>query len=139
MAVNSGTSTMTITITNTAGNTVSSSGVALSDTLPSGMTFSTAASLGAGCVTGTLSGTGGVGTNSLSMTGATVATGTPCVISASVTSTTAGTNTNTTGNVSSTNGGAGGTGTANIIVNNPPTVTKTFAPTSIGVSGTSTR
>jgi hypothetical protein len=124
-----GTTTMTITITDPAANTVAQSGVAVSDTFPTGMTISTAATTT--CSGGTLTG-GGVGSGTVSLSGASISTSSSCTITASVTDTTAGTATNTTGTVSSTNGGTGLTASANLIVNNPPTVTKTFSPTSVG-------
>ena len=130
MPVN-GTSTMTITITNPAANTVAQSGVIVSDTFPSGMTV-TGATLATTCSGGLTGGT--VGLNTFSVNSSTVVTGGNCTVTGSVTDTTAGTATNTTGAVSSTNGGTGLTASANLVVNNPPTVTKTFSPTTVGMN-----
>lgn len=128
-----GTSTMTITITNPAANTVALTGVTLGDTFPAGMTVSTA--LTTTC-SGGLTG-GGVSAGSFSLNASTVNTGSNCTITGSVTDNTAGVATNTTGAVSSTNGGGTNTATANLPVNNPPTVTKAFAPTNVATGASS--
>ena len=134
MPVN-GTSTMTITITNPAANTVAQSGVAVSDTFPTGMTISTAAT------DHMLRRDLNRRWSWLPPVSASAArrfpTSSSCTITASVTDTTAGTATNTTGTVSSTNGGTGLTASANLIVNNPPTVSKTFTPTGINTGANS--
>ena len=73
-----------------------------------------------------------ISATSFSLSGGTINTGASCTITASVTDNTAGVATNTTGAVSSTNGGTGTTAAAALPVNNPPTITKTFAPTAVG-------
>jgi len=130
-----GTSTLTITITNTAGNTVALTGVGVTDNL-------TAANMqvaGTPAATNTCGGTftPNAGDTTLTLTGGTVPVGGSCAISVAVTSSTPGVQTNTTGTVTSTNGGTGGTATATLTVSAPPAVTKAFTPTSIASGGTS--
>jgi uncharacterized repeat protein (TIGR01451 family) len=131
-----GTSTLTITITNPSANTVTLNGVAVSDSLPSGMQVASTPSASNSCG-GTFSGTTSAST-SLSLTGGSIATNSNCAISVDVTGTSAGALSNTTGTVSSTNGGTGSTANATLTVVAPPTISKAFSPTSIPLNGTST-
>jgi hypothetical protein len=79
------------------------------------------------------------GATSISLTGGTIGSaGGSCAVSVKVKATTGGAKVNTTGAVSSTQGGAGLTATDTLSVGQPPTVTKSFAPTQISVGGTST-
>jgi len=126
------TSLLTFTITNPAANTVALTGVAFTDTLPTGLTVASNTSTVCG---GTLTTTNPTG---ISLTGATIATGGTCQFSVTVTGATAGQYTNTTGAVSSTNGGTGNTATANLTVVAPPSVAKAFNPTTIPLNGTTT-
>ncbi len=127
------TSQLTITITNP--NTISLTGVAITDNLPAGMVVQ-ATGTDTGCTGATFSDV--VNSSLISITGASVANGTPCVIKVNVKSSTPGANVNTTGTVSSTNGGTGGTATATLTVTAPPTITKAFVPATVAVGGTST-
>ncbi len=127
-----GTTTLTITISNPAANTVSLTGVAVTDVLPSGLSMSNGTASACG---GTTTVTGG---NTVTLTGATIASQGNCQISFTVTGTTAGNYTNTTGAVTSTNGGTGSTATANLSVAMPPGITKTFGALTIPVGGTTT-
>ena len=104
------TSTLTFTLTNPVANTVAETGVAFTDTLPSGLTVPTATTSKCG---GTLV-TTAPGTVALS--GATIAVSGTCTFTVTVTGTTAGTLTNTTGAVTSTNGGTGLTASATVLV-----------------------
>lgn len=127
-------SLLTITITNPNATTLT--GVAISDTFPTNVVVQTpngASTTGCG---GTFTATAGAG--SVTFTGGSVASGTPCVLKANVKSAIAGTYNNTTGTVSSTNGGTGTTASATLTVNSPPTITKAFAPNQINANGTST-
>ena len=126
------TTSLTFTITNPAANTVALTGVAFTDTLPTGLTVASSSSTVCG---GTLTTTNPTG---ISLTGATIAVGGTCQFSVTVTGATAGQYTNTTGAVSSTNGGTGNTATANLTVVAPPSVAKAFNPTSIPLNGTTT-
>ncbi|HEY1218296.1 MAG: CSLREA domain-containing protein [Bryobacteraceae bacterium] len=123
---------LTFTITNPAGNPASLTGVGFTDTLPTGLTVTSATTATCG---GTLTVTAPV---TISLAGATVATGTPCTFSVTVTGATAGSYTNTTGNVTSSDGGTGSTASANLTVASPPSISKGFSPNSIPVGGTST-
>jgi CSLREA domain-containing protein/uncharacterized repeat protein (TIGR01451 family) len=124
--------TLSFTITNPAGNPAALTGVGFSDPLPTGLTVANGTSSACG---GTL--TLAVPT-SIQLTNATVAVGTPCTLSVTVTGASAGNYTNTTGTVISTNGGTGNTASANLTVGAGPTATKSFNPTSIALGGTST-
>ncbi len=137
IAVN-GTSTMTIAIVNPAGNTVSLTGVTLSDTFPStNMKVATPSGAGtSGCGGGTFTAT--AGSSTVSLANGTIAAGGTCTLTANVTATANGSYVNTTGNVSSTNGGTDGSATATLTVTAPPTITKSFNPTTIPLNGTST-
>ncbi|HEX4427580.1 MAG TPA: hypothetical protein VH079_19420, partial [Terriglobales bacterium] len=124
------TTSLTFTITNPAANAVSLTGVAFTDTLPTGLTVANAtASICGGTVT-TTAPTG------ISLTGATIAANGQCQFSITVTGAAAGQYTNTTGAVTSTNGGTGNTATANLSVAAPPSITKSFGALSIPLNGT---
>jgi uncharacterized repeat protein (TIGR01451 family) len=119
------TTSLTFTITNPAANAVSLTGVAFTDTLPTGLTVANATATVCG---GTLTTTAPTG---IALSGATIAANGQCQFSVTVTGATAGQFTNTTGNVTSTNGGTGNTATANLTVATPPTITKAFGAASI--------
>ncbi|HET8888255.1 MAG TPA: hypothetical protein VFQ41_05075 [Candidatus Angelobacter sp.] len=124
------TTSLTFTITNPAANAVSLTGVAFTDTLPTGLTVANASATVCG---GTLTTTAPTG---ISLSGATIAANSQCQFSVTVTGAAAGNYTNTTGNVTSTNGGTGNTATANLTVATPPTITKVFGAASIPLNGT---
>lgn len=127
-----GTTSLTFTITNPAGNTVAENGVAFTDTLPAGLVVATPNGL-----TNTCGGTATAvaGSGSISLTGGAIAAGSNCILTVNVTGTASGNFTNTTGNVSSTNGGTGNTATANLSVATPPTITKSFGAATILLNG----
>src|SRR5262249_5381291 len=125
--------TLTFTINNPNAS-VGLTGVAFSDTLPSGLVVATPNSLSSTCG-GTTTATAGTG--SVSLTGGTIAGGGSCTIRLHVTGTTSGVKNNTTGAVSSTNGGTGATSnTATVTVGSPPTISKAFGASSIPLNGT---
>ena len=124
------TTSLTFTITNPAANAVSLTGVAFTDTLPTGLTVANGTSTVCG---GTLTTTAPTG---MALTGATIAANGQCQFSVTVTGAASGQYTNTTGNVTSTNGGTGNTATANLTVASPPSITKTFGAASIPLNGT---
>ncbi len=128
-----GTTSLTFTITNPAANAVAETGVAFTDTLPTGLVVATPNGL-----TNTCGGTATAvaGSGSISLTGGTIAASSTCTVVVNVTGTASGNYTNTTGNVSSTNGGTGNTATANLTVASPPTITKAFGAASIPLNGT---
>ncbi len=110
-----GVSTLTFTLTNPNGGTALA-GVAFTDTLPSGLVVSAPNGL-----TDTCGGTAGasVGGATISLTGGSVAASATCTVAVSVTGSSVGTFTNTTGAVSSANGGTGNTATAVLTVTAP--------------------
>jgi uncharacterized repeat protein (TIGR01451 family) len=112
------TSSLTFIITNpnaTSGLT----GIAFSDSLPSGLELSSPAN---GCG-GTLTSS----SSTISLSGGSLAASASCTITATVTGTSAGVKNNVTSAVTSTQGGAGTTASASITVVAPPTIAKTFA------------
>ena len=123
------TTSLTFTITNPAANAVALTGVAFTDTLPTGLTVANASATVCG---GTLTTTAPTG---IALTGATIAVNSQCQFSVTVTGAASGQYTNTTGNVTSTNGGTGNTASANLNVATPPTITKSFGAASIPVNG----
>jgi uncharacterized repeat protein (TIGR01451 family) len=124
------TTSLTFTITNPAANAVALTGVAFTDTLPTGLTVANASATVCG---GTLTTTAPTG---IALTGATIAVNSQCQFSVTVTGAASGSYTNTTGNVTSTNGGTGNTASANLTVATPPTITKAFGAASIPLNGT---
>ncbi len=127
-----GTATLSIVITN-PNNTISFTGVAFTDSLPSGLT----------AVNGATAVCGGslviTGTNLLTFTGGVLASGSSCTIMVTVTGATAGIKNNTTTAISSTQGGTGSVSNTATITVAPtaPTIAKSFLPTSIAIGDTS--
>jgi trimeric autotransporter adhesin len=122
---------LTFTITNPAGNPASLTGVGFTDTLPTGLTVTSVTSSICG---GTLTVTAPV---TIQLANATVATGTPCTFSVTVTGAASGSYTNTTGNVTSTNGGTGNTASASLTVGSAPTTVTSLSSTAAnGTYGT---
>ena len=131
-----GTSVMTLTISNPAGNPVSLAGLAVVDPFPAGMSIATTPGFSNTCG-GTVSPGNAAGDTQLSLTGgATGGQGTSCVITVNVTSVTIGANVNTTGQVSSTNSGTGPGASATLTVTAPgnPILTKLSSPNPVGVN-----
>ena len=108
------TSTLTFTITNPAENTVSLTGVAVTDILPFGLEI-VPGTKATTCTTGVLSET----TSQISISGAQINSGAVCTITVDVKGLTGGTFQNTTQAVTSTNGGTGNTASDQLIVNGP--------------------
>jgi uncharacterized repeat protein (TIGR01451 family) len=130
-----GSTALSFTITN-PNSTQSLSGVAFTDTLPAGLVISTPNGQSGTCGSGTITAT--AGTNNVSLSGGTIASSGSCTFSVNVTGTSAGVQNNTTGNVSSTEGGTGNTASASVTVVAPPSISKAFNPTTIGLNGTTT-
>jgi uncharacterized repeat protein (TIGR01451 family) len=127
-----GTSVLTFTVTN-PNTTTTLTGVGFTDSLPSGLTVPSGASstCGGGTLTTTAPGT-------ISVSGGSIPPSSSCTITVTVTGSTAGVKNNTTGAVTSANGGTGAvSNTATITVLAPPTISKSFTPSTIAVGGTS--
>ena len=110
-----GTSMLTFTISNPNGGTALT-GVAFTDTLPSGLVVSTPNGLTDSCG-GTANAAAGGAT--ISLTGTSVGASATCTVVVNVTGNSAGTFTNTSGAVSSANGGTGNTATGVLTVAAP--------------------
>jgi uncharacterized repeat protein (TIGR01451 family) len=135
-----GLSTLTITIPNTASGAVALGGIALTDTLPAGLTIAPAPSAATSCGAGTVAATAG-GT-SVALAGGTLAANGSCTITVNVTGSIANPYTNTiaasalTDTQNVTNGNSP---TALLTITPAPTgLTKSFAPASITSGGVST-
>jgi trimeric autotransporter adhesin len=131
----SGTTSLSFTLTN-PNATTALTGVAFSDTLPTGMIVSTPNGLTGACGSGTITATAGSG--GISLTGTSLAAGGSCTFSVNVTGRAAGQQNNTTGNVTSTEGGTGGTASALLVVVAPPSIAKAFNPVTIAPNGVTT-
>jgi FG-GAP-like repeat len=116
--------------------TTALTGVAFSDTLPTGMVVSTPNGLTGACGSGTIIATAGSGV--ISLTGASLAASGSCTLSVNVTGSAAAQQNNTTGSVTSTEGGTGGTASASLVVVAPPSIAKTFNPVTIAPNGVTT-
>lgn len=120
-----GVSTLTFTLINPAANPVAASGVAFTDTMPANVVVANPNGATNTCG-GTLTAT--AGSNSISLSGATIAVSSSCSITVNVTSAVPGVYVNTTGPVSSSNGGTGNTATATLLVKNANlAITKTHS------------
>jgi uncharacterized repeat protein (TIGR01451 family) len=132
----SDTSTLSFTITN-PNATVALSGIAFSDTLPTGVT--TATSGPTSTCGGSISTTS---PSTIAFTGGSLAGGANCVIPVTVTVTTSGPHLNVSGFISATESGTntGPTGSASnsITAISPPSISKLFEPNPILTGGTST-
>jgi hypothetical protein len=110
------TSTLTITFTNPAANTLALTGVGVTDNFPDGMEVDAVPTATNSCPTGsTFNPTAGA--TNVSISGVTVPINSTCTFSVKVKGTTAGVKLNPTGNVISSNGGNGGTASATLTVN----------------------
>jgi uncharacterized repeat protein (TIGR01451 family) len=125
-----GTTSLTFTLTNPNPG-APLTGVAFTDTLPSGLTASPVG-VSTACGGGSLT----VTASSVSLSGGTIAASGSCTFGVTVTGASAGSQVNTTGPVSSNEGGAGGTATATLAVVAPPTIAKNFGTASIAVGST---
>lgn len=129
-----GISTLTFTIDN-SGSTVAATGLAFTDNLPGGVIIASPANASNGCTGGTLTAT--AATTTISLSGASVASGISCVISVDVTSGSSGSSVNTTGDLTSSLGNSGTAGDT-LNVNPPPAFTKEFSPDPVALNGIAT-
>ncbi|GFO67214.1 hypothetical protein GMLC_07930 [Geomonas limicola] len=126
------TSVLTVTLTNP--NNVAATGVAFTDSYPTNLVNTATASRATTCggtVTAANSGT------SLKLTGGTIPANGSCTVTVNTTSNTAGSYVNSTGSITTTNIGTGAAASGTLVAMAPPTITKTFTPSQIGVNGTS--
>jgi uncharacterized repeat protein (TIGR01451 family) len=132
-------SRLTFTITNANNATVGTiAGVAFSDTYPTNLVNAATPNVVSNC-----GGTVATGSNSIALTGGSIPFNSSCTISVDVLSTTANTYNNTSGAVSSTTItpfviGTGNSASATLTVLPKPTISKSFAASSIAVNGTTT-
>jgi LPXTG-site transpeptidase (sortase) family protein len=128
-------SSLQFTITNSNVGTALT-GVAFTDTLPAGVTVTSAISSECG---GTLTVTA---PGSITLSSGSIASSSNCVFSVTVTGATVGVKVNTSGTVSSTNGGTGNTATDTLTVSAPlitdPAVTKSVSPSTAAIGDTVT-
>ena len=131
-----GTSTLQINITNPIGAVSTLTGVALTDYLPTNIAIANpaVASFSAGCGSSTLTAPTGGGT--ITLTNASIVPGATCTIQVNVTSSTAGTYTNTlaAGALSSNQGVTNALAASATLFVTPVTLSKTFSPSSMLVN-----
>jgi uncharacterized protein (TIGR03437 family) len=118
-----GSATLTFSISN-PNSGAQLSGIRFNDTLPDGLVGSGPAAVSTSC-NGTITALAGNGTVALS--NATLGVSGSCFLSVNITATTAGTKTNTTGQIVSNEGGAGLSASATLLVTTPVTF-KTSPP-----------
>jgi uncharacterized repeat protein (TIGR01451 family) len=136
-----GTSTLTVTVNNATSGAVALGSLALTDTLPSGVTIATVPSASTTCSGASVTATTGGG--SIALSGGSLAAGATCTFQADVTAAAANVYTNTIpASAVSTDVGVTNTApaTAQLTVSNPATVTiaKAFSPSTIPTTGSST-
>ena len=124
---------MTLTVTNP--NASGLTGVAFTDTMPSGMVVAATPNVQNTC-NGTVTATAASGTVSLS--GGTVTASSSCTVKVDVKMTSAGAYTNTTGALTSTEGGTGSTATASITALAAPVLQKSFGSPTVALNQTVT-
>src|SRR5262249_43098470 len=110
-------------------------GVAFTDSLPSGLVVASPPNVIGSCGSGTITATGGSGT--ISLAGGTLAASGSCTFSVGVKGTSAGVK-NNSGQVTSTEGGRGNTSNDSITVVAPPVIIKAFGVGSFPVNGSTT-
>ena len=110
-------------------------GVSFIDALPAGVVVASPAAASSSCPGGTI---GAIdGSSSIALSGASLAAGASCIVSVSVTGTTAGTKVTTTSSIGSLEGGSGAPATASLVVGvGAPVIGMTFAQRAIPVGGT---
>ena len=129
-------STLTFTIANGAGNPAQS-GLAFTETFPANVVVANPANSSTTCGGGTVTGGSGSGTIALSNGSLALAQGS-CIVQVDVVSATAGTYNNLAANVTGTSAGMTNSVNSTLTVYNNTTMTKAFAPATIGMNGTST-
>ena len=111
-----GTTSLTFSLSN-PNTAISLSGMGFTDAFPSGLTVASPNGLAGSCGGGTI--TAAAGSNSVSLSGASLAAGASCTFSVNVVATTSGAQNNVTSVVTSMEAGNGGTASAQITVVGP--------------------
>jgi arabinogalactan endo-1,4-beta-galactosidase len=111
-----GSTTLTFNLSN-PNTAISLSGIGFTDTFPTGLMVSTPNGLTGSCGGGTI--TAAAGSNSISLSGASLVAGASCTFAENVVGATAGVQNNVTSAVTSTEAGNGGTASAQITVIGP--------------------
>lgn len=130
-------STLTITLNNS--NSIPLTGAVLTDALPANLTVALTPTASTTCVGGSVA--AAPSATSVVLTGATLPSGGSCTVTVNVVSNTSGTYVNTIpgGTLTTLEGVTNDNpSSGTVIVQDPPTVSKQFSPTSIPVNGTST-
>lgn len=129
------TASLTFTLNNSFPTPLT--GVAFTDSFPTGLVVAATPALSTSCG-GTVSGAS-AGSTSITLTNGTLASSASCTITVSVTAGTQGNYANTTGPISSAQTGAVATSnTAVLQVLTPPTIAKSFSPSTVLVNSNST-
>ena len=123
-------SILTVTLTNP--NSFPITGASFSDSYPAGLVNTSTPAGATTCSGGTV--TAPNGGAALALAGGTVPAGGSCTVTVNVTATSAGSFSNSTGAVSTGNTGSGTAASASLVVMAPPTVAKSFFPTSVLVN-----
>jgi uncharacterized repeat protein (TIGR01451 family) len=133
-----GVSTLTFTLTNSSGTTLT--GSSFTDNLPAGVQVANSPNLANTCG-GTVSGAT-AGSTSLSLSGGTIPANGSCTVSVDVTATSSGPHPNISGFISTNetgvNDGPGGSASATLTALSPPLIDKVFSPDLIAAGGVST-
>lgn len=122
-----GSTSLTFTITNP--NTVSITGVAVGDAMPSGLSVT-------GSRSNTCGGSLALSPGSVGLSGGMISGGGSCTFAVTVSGTTAGVKPNVSGHVSASIAGAGNQAMATLEVIAPPVITKSFVPNKFIPGGT---
>ncbi len=134
------TSRLTFNVGNSTVGAVPLTGVAFTDTMPTGLVVATPSGVSTTCSSASV--TAVPGTNIIALSGATLAANASCTVGVDVKGTRAGIYDNVSGNISAnetpTNTGASGYGAASITVIAPPSIAASFADTPIFTSASTT-
>ena len=128
-------STLTFTVANPAANAVPLTGLAFTDSLPSGVVVATPNGLTGTCGGGTI--TVADGATSVSLSGASLAPNTSCSFAINVIGTSVGLLGNLV-SIASIEGGTSNTFGSSLVVMGPPTISKVFGGPSVPINGTTT-
>jgi uncharacterized repeat protein (TIGR01451 family) len=130
-----GKSRLTVILANS--NSLAITGVKVTDNMPGGLLLASPANGATTCTGATVAATSGI---SLALSGATIPPNGSCTFSADVIAATAGAYTNTipAGAVSSDNAGVSAAGSQTLTVTPPPSVSKSFTPSTVAPNTSST-